>query len=85
MLEEPRDDAEQRRLARRIRTDVVVAIVCFSLQGSVLAYAITSDGSQQAWVLWVAVFAFSASTATYALVRASRLAKRYRYLKWGEK
>lgn len=86
MSAEPDNDkSEERRLAHRIRLDVLLAIACFSLQGIVLAYAIGSNGSPRAWVFWIAVFAFSASAATYAMIRASKLSKRYRYLKWGDK
>jgi hypothetical protein len=86
MPPEPHDHrSEERYLAHRIRIDVLVAVACFFLQSSVLGHAIFADGSPWSWILWVVVFAFSASAATYALVRATRLSKRYRYLKWGEK
>ena len=86
MSPQPDDDkAEERRLLHRIRLDVLVAVACLSLQGSVLGYAIFTDGSTRVWVLWVVVLAFSATAATIALVRATRLSKRYRSLKWGEK
>jgi hypothetical protein len=79
------DAAEERRLARRIRLDVLVALASFFLQSSVLGYALFTDGSTRVWVLWVALLAFSGSVATFSLVRASRLSRRYRFLKWGEK
>ncbi|MET0989797.1 MAG: hypothetical protein ABWY54_04035 [Glaciihabitans sp.] len=76
--------AEERRLATRIRLDVVVAIARFFTQGSVLGYAISTDGSAGLWVLWAIVFVICATAATCAMVRAARLSRRYRFLKWGE-
>lgn len=86
MIEEPHHArSEEQRLARRIRTYVVVALLSISLQGMVLAYALDGHGSVGMWVLWAAVFVFSATATTCAMVRASKLSKRYRRLKWGEK
>jgi hypothetical protein len=67
MHEEPQDNnSEERHLIQRIRVYVFVGIACFFLQGSVLSYAIDSNGSTQAWVLWAVTFAFSATATTYA-------------------
>jgi hypothetical protein len=86
MSEEPHDGgSEERHLLQRTRVYVFVAIACVFLQGSVLSYAIDSNGLPRAWALWVAVFAFSATAFVYSVVRANKLSKRYRYLKWGEK
>jgi hypothetical protein len=86
MVEQPHTaEHEERRLIYRIRVYIVVGILSVSLQGVVLASAIESSGSTRVWVLWAAVFAFSATTTAIACVRASRLSKRYRQLKWEEK
>jgi hypothetical protein len=77
--------SDEQRLANRIRVYVLVAVLSISLQGVFLSSAIKSDGSSGAWVLWLVILAFSATTTTIACVRASRLSKRYRQLKWGEK
>jgi flagellar motor component MotA len=72
---------EQRRLATRIRLDVLVAMGSISVQGSVLGHAIFTDGSTGVWMLWGVVFVICAAAATSAMVRATRLSKRYRHLK----
>lgn len=86
-MSEQRDapGSEERLLATRIRRDVLVAIACVSLQGAVLGYAIFTDGSTRVWVLWAVVLIFSITAGSFALVRATRLSRRYRFLKWGEK
>jgi hypothetical protein len=76
---------EEHVLANRIRVYVFVMVASFSLQGAFLASALRSDGSTVAWAMWAAVLVFAAAVAIYAGVRASRLSKRYRQLKWGEK
>jgi hypothetical protein len=77
--------SEEQQLARRIREYVVSAIASFSLQGAVLAYALFTEGSARVWTLWAVVFALSVATTSVALVRATRLSKRFRFLRWGEK
>jgi hypothetical protein len=77
--------ADEQQLARRIREYMVAAIASFSLQGGVLAYALFTEGSTRVWTLWAAVFALSVATISVALVRATRLSKRFRSVKWGEK
>jgi hypothetical protein len=76
---------EEHVLENRIRVYVFVLVASFSLQGAFFASALSSDGSTVAWAMWVAVLVVVAAVAIYAGVRASRLAKRYRQLKWGEK
>ena len=75
---------EEQGLVRRIRVYIFVMVACFFLQAAFLASAIRSAGSTEAWVIWGAVLAFVAAAAVYAGVRASRLSKRYRQMKWGE-
>ncbi|MFP7834626.1 hypothetical protein [Marisediminicola sp. LYQ134] len=76
---------EEQLLATRIRSYVVAAVLSFSVQGAFLVSAIESDGSTTAWMIWVAALAFTVTVMVYAMVRASKLSKRYRYLKYGEK
>jgi hypothetical protein len=76
---------EEHVLANRIRVYVFVMVASFFLQGAFLASALSSEGSTAAWAIWGAVLVFAAAVAIYAGVRASRLSKRYRQLKWGER
>jgi hypothetical protein len=76
---------EEQRLANRIRTYVIAAVLSFSVQGAFLVSALESNGSTTAWLLWVAAVVFTVTVAVYAGVRANTLSKRYRYLKYGEK
>jgi hypothetical protein len=76
---------EEQLLANRIRAYVIAAVLSVSLQGAFLVSALRSNGSTTAWILWVAAFAFTVAVVVYAMVRAGKLSKRYRYVKYGEK
>lgn len=75
---------KERHLVNRIRLYIFVMVTSFFLQGAFLSSAIESNGSTAAWIVWAVVLTFSITTATIAGVRASRLSKQYKKLKWGE-
>jgi hypothetical protein len=76
--------SEEQFLVNRIRVYILVMVLSFSLQGPFLIWALESNGSAVAWIIWAAILAFSVTALGIAGVRAGRLSKRYRKLKWGE-
>lgn len=76
--------SDERRLSARIRTYVAAMVLSFFLQGAFLANALRSGGSLEAWLTWGVVVVVALAGIVFAGVRASRLARRYRRLRWGE-
>jgi hypothetical protein len=79
------DEREERAVVTRIRLDVFICITTFGLQGAFLANALHSGNGLGPWVLWGVILLFSAAVIVFAMRRASRLSKRWRQHKWGEK
>lgn len=76
---------EERRLVRRIRFNIAVIVLGFFLQGAFLATALKSGGSVRDWIAWAVVVIVALGAIVVAAVRASRMSKRCRLLKWGER
>ncbi|MCG7416555.1 hypothetical protein MHY30_03395 [Microbacterium sp. ACRRU] len=47
--------------------------------------ALRSGGSLEAWLTWGVVFVVALAEIVFAGVRANRLARRYRRLRWNER
>jgi hypothetical protein len=76
---------EEQLLLKRMRTYAMAQVLSVALQGAFLVSALKSNGSTTSWIMWVAALAFTVTVWVYAAPRVSKLSKRYRYLKWGEK
>ncbi|MFP7761639.1 hypothetical protein [Marisediminicola sp. LYQ85] len=76
---------EKSRLVRRMRLDVAAMVLSFFVQGAFLANVLESGGEAAAWIAWVVVLVIVIVVMVVAGTRASRLSKRYRQLKWGER
>lgn len=63
---------------------IFVMVASFFLQGAFLAWALRTDGSATAWIVWLAVLVFCVPATIFAGVNAYKLSKQYRKLKWGE-
>ncbi len=79
------DEREERALVTRIRLDVFICVITFGLQGAFLANALQNGDDAGPWIVWGVVLLFSAAAIVFAMRRASRLSKRWRQHKWGEK
>lgn len=76
---------EERALVTRIRLDIFIGVITFGLQGAFLANALQNGDDAGAWVLWGVIVLVSAAVIVSAMRRASRLSKRWRQHKWGER
>ncbi|MFM2719778.1 hypothetical protein [Microbacterium mcarthurae (nom. nud.)] len=79
------EGSELRRLSARTRTYVAAMVLSFFLQGAFLVNAVRSEESLGAWLTWGVVFVIALAGIVFTGVRASRLARRYRRLRWGER
>lgn len=77
--------SDERRLSARTRTYVAAMVMSFFLQGAFLVNALRSEESLGAWLTWGVVFVVALAGIVFAGVRANRLARRYRRLRWGER
>ncbi len=75
---------EEASLTRRIRIDIAAMVLTFFLQGAFLVNALR-NGSTTGWVTWAVVAALAGIVIFFAGRRASRLSRRYRQLRWGDK